>query len=350
MMHEELLLISISLALVVLGTLWLSILYSLNYRKRRVRKQKLIEENFAEIVSCYLYPEDGKELGLIEIQRKFNSIGIKPSKKKNVQYLILLMMRTQRAILGRNHERLQVLYKQIPPYRASISKVHKKDWYNKARGIREIYEMNQPQYLREIIPLRDHENIFVRREAQIALVVFLGWESLRFLPYLKWNMTLWQQIKIVEKLHDLYKEPNLAYLKRAYSVKSEYAIQLIIRIIRKYGLIEEIDYVLDHLDHADHEVREAAIYCIRSLKLPEEKMVRVKVLFLEIPTIAQQRQLINYIRWNSKIDLNFYEKLLYKADDIIKLTAAEILWNGGYKERVQEFYYQQYSQKEEYAG
>lgn len=349
-MNEELLLISISLALVVLCMLWLSIVYSLNYRRRRMKKQKLIEDNFAEIVSGYLYPEEGNELSLIDMQRRFKAIGITPSKKKNVQYLILLMMRTQRAILGRNHERLQVLYTQIPPYRASINKVHKKDWYNKARGIREIYEMNQPQYLKEIIPLRNHENIFVRREAQIALVVFLGWESLRFLPYLKWNMTLWQQIKIVEKLHDLYKEPNLAYLKRAYSVKSEYAIQLIIRVIRKYELIEEIDYVLEHLDHEDHEVREAAIYCISSLKLSEEKLLRVKDLFLDIPTIAQQRQLITYIRSNSQIDLNFYEKLLYRADDILKLTAAEILWNGGYKERVQDFYYQQYSKKEEYAG
>ena len=65
----------------------------------------------------------------------------------------------------------------------------------KARGIREIYEMDQEQHIKRLIQERNNKNIFVRREAQIAMVIFLGWESFRFLPYLKREMTLWQQIK-----------------------------------------------------------------------------------------------------------------------------------------------------------
>lgn len=349
MRAEHWLLVFIGAALLTLIGLWSSIAYSIYYRKKRSQKLREIEVTFAEVVSNYLYPRKGRELSLVEIQRRLRAVGIKPSKKRNVQYLIGLLIRTQGAILGRNYDRLQLLYSQIPPFRASVSKLEKRSWFLRAQGLREIYEMEQEQHLKLILPLRNDRNIYVRREAQIALVVFLGWESLRFLPYLKWNVTLWQQIKIVEKLHDLYKEPKIEYLRNAYDTDNDYAKQLIIRIIRKFELKEELYYVLKHLDHENHEIREAAIYCVTSFQLSEEELERLKLAFPEIPDTSQQRQLLNYIAGNSEIDLNFYGKLLYNSNDIIRLKTAEILWNNGHKELVQEFYYEQYSKTAEHV-
>ncbi|MFD1095542.1 hypothetical protein [Salegentibacter chungangensis] len=348
-MSEELLLIVIKISLTVLFVLWGSIAYSLYYRRKRGKQLQEIEMTFANIVSRYLYPEPNKPINLIEIQRKLRAAGIKPGKKSNVQFLIFLLIRTQRNILGKNHRKLQVLYKQIPPFRASITKLQKKSWYAKASGIREIYEMNQGQHLPEIFPLRNHPNIYVRREAQIAMVVFLGWESLRFLPYLKRNVTLWQQIKIVEKLYDHYKEPNLFYLRKSYGAEKDFARQLIIRIIRKYELMSEIGYVLKHLDSENHEVREAAIYCIQNFRLNNPEVEVIKNILPKIPNTSQKRQLLNYISANSEIDLIFYKKLLHDSNDVIKLKTAQILWENGYKETVQEFYYEQYSKTLEYA-
>lgn len=348
-MGEELIFLLIQLALCVLLILWGSIAISLIYRKRRSKVLRNIEVQFADVVSNFLYGNEDDQLSLIDIQRKFKALGISPNhpKSKNVQYLIKLMLRTQGSLLGRSNERLKVLYQQIPPYRASVIKLKGKDWYNKARGIREIYEMNQGQYLKEIIPLRNHKNIYVRREAQIALVVFLGWGSLRFLPYLRWNVTLWQQIKIVEKLHDLYEIPNIAFLRKAYRAESVYAKQLLIRIIRKYELIGEIDYVLDFIDDKNYELREAAIYCVCAFNLPEEKMDRLKSVFHNIPNNSHKRQLLGYISTHNTLDVAFYQNLLYTGNDYIKLNAAEVLWSRGYKELVQDFYYQQYTKNEE---
>lgn len=349
MMTEHWLLVLMGIALIVLVSLWFGIAYSLFYRKKRSRKLREIEVTFAEIVSRHLYPRQDDELSLVEIQRRLRAVGIKPSKKKNVQYLIGLLIRTQGAILGKNYDRLQLLYRQIPPFRASVSKLQKRDWFLKAQGLREIYEMDQEQHLKLILPLRNHPNIYVRREAQIALVVFLGWESLRVLPYLKWNVTLWQQIKIVEKLHDLYTEPKTQYLRNAYDTDNDYARQLIIRIIRKFELREELYYVFKHLDHGNQEVREAAIYCVTSFALNNKELEQLKLVFSQIPDISQQRQLLNYIAENSEIDLDFYQSLLYNSGDLIRLKTAEILWNNGQKELVQEFYYEQYSKTAEHV-
>ncbi|MDT0643735.1 HEAT repeat domain-containing protein [Zunongwangia sp. F363] len=341
----------LKIGLTILGVLWLSTFISMGYRKNRIRKLKVIEETFADVVSNYLYPNPASPLELLDIQRILRNIGIRESKKGNVQYLINLMIRTQRSILGNNHTKLKTLYSQIPPYRASISKLKKFGWYSKALGIREIYEMNQQQYIQEIIPLRNHKNLYVRREAQIALIVFLGWDSLRFIPYLKKGLTLWQQIKIVEKLYDLYKEPQVGKLRPLYSTKKIFAKQLIMRIIRKYSLESEVDYILAHLHDTNYEVREAAIYCLDSFKvIKKEKVEVIKSLFQKIPSASQQGQLLNYISNNSAVDVEFYMSLLRSSSDDIKLRSAEILWNSGYKEQVQEFYLEQYSNPEVYAG
>ena len=341
-MNEATILYFIAVVFVVLVIYWVSIAVSLIYRKRRTSRLQKIETTFADIVSRYLYNDPQNPMTLTDITRTLRDVGIKAQNKNNIQYLIRLMIRTQRTIVGSNFDKLQKLYTQIPPYGVSIKKISSWSWYRKARGIREIYEMNQSQYFDEIFKYRNDRNIYVRREAQIALVVFLGWESLRFLPYLKRNMTLWQQIKIVEKLYDLYPTPELKWLHRAYRTDKLFAIKLLMRIIRKYELHAEIGYIVDHLNHENYEVRETAIYCIQTFAVSSSTMEYIKNLYDDIPDATQQGQLLYYIYENSDIDLDFYLRQLYGDNEDLKLSIAEILWNNGYKEKVQEFYYQQY--------
>ncbi len=345
-MFDFLMFIVLKLLITILIILWITISISIIYRKRRKRKKDVIEKTFAEVTSAYLYPLPDDELDLVKMQRKFREVGIVADKPRNVQFLIDLMIRTQRALLGQNYIKLEKLYAQIPPFRASINKVRRKKWHIKARGIREIYEMDQGKYIKEILRERNNPNIYVRREAQIAMVVFLGWESLRFLPYLKREMTLWQQIKVVEKLHDLYPDPKVEYLQRAYESDKPYAQELLMRIIRKFNLYTEIDFILDFIDHPAFDKRESAIYCISSFKLDSLRLDLLKEKFHKIPNTEQQIHLLKYIdRITIEKDVNFYKDLLYTANDIIKLSAAEILWNSGHIEEVQEFYYHQYTKQ-----
>lgn len=349
-MNKESLLLSIEIVFSLIAIFWIFIAFSLLYRRIRTSQLRLIEETFADIVSRYLYNDPKNPLTLAEITRTLRNVGIKSRNSNNIQFLIRLMIRTQRTLLGNNFKKLQKLYTQIPPYGVSIKKISSWSWYSKARGIREIYEMNQSQYFDEIFKYRNDKNIYVRREAQIALVVFLGWESLRFLPYLKHNITLWQQIKIVEKLYDLYPRPELKWLHRAYETEKLFGKKLLMRIIRKYELHDETGYIIDHLNHYDYEVRETAIYCIQTFAVSLNKMNYIKELYEDIPNVNQQGLLLNYIFENSEIDLDFYLRQLYSDNEDLKLSIAEILWNNGYKEKVQEFYYQQYPKRELNVG
>lgn len=345
-MTESILTVIIKILALILAGFWIAIGLSLYYKKKRQRHLQKIEETFAEVISAYLYPLPGEKPELTTINRTFRNLGITASRRSNVQHLIDLMIRTQRSLLGRNYKKLEELYARIPPYNASFNKLKSRKWYVKARGIREIYEMDQEQYLNRILKERNHQNIFVRREAQIAIVVFLGWESLRFLPYLKREMELWQQIKIVEKLHYLHPEPNLEHLRRAYDSDRPYANELVMRIIRKFKLKSEVDFILRFINSDSFDTREAAIYCISSFELDERRLNTVKYKFLNIPNTEQQMHLLSYIEQHpTPPDLAFYKLALQTCNDIIKLRTAEILWNNGYKEEVQKFYYEQYTKQ-----
>ena len=156
-------------------------------------------------------------------------------------------------------------------------------------------------------------------------------------------MPLWQQIKIVEKLHDLYPIANLKYVKRAYNSEKPYATELIMRIIRKFELDEEVDYIINYLDSPNFDIREAAIYCISSFSLSEIQLSRLKNKFMNISNSEQKVQLLKYINHISpEVDVPFFKLLLYTGNEIIKLCSAEILWSHERMEEVEEFYYQQY--------
>lgn len=349
-MFTAILLLIIRLLFLVLFGTWVTIGVSLLYRRRRTRHLNKIETTFAEITSRYLYPFPNEPFNLVRANRSFRKLGIHLGKPKNVQYLIDLMIRTQRSLLGKNYENLELLYKQIPPYRVSLNKLQSEKWYIKARGIREIYEMDQKQYVKEVVREINNDNIYVRREAQIAMVVFQGWESFRYLPFLKREMTLWQQIKVVEKLHDLYPIANLNYLRKAFKSKKPYATELIMRIIRKFELKEEVDYIIKFLDAPKFDTRETAIYCISSFVLSEEQLTRLKNKYMNLRNSEQQIQLLKYINSISpEIDVPFYKLQLYKGNDVIKLCAAEILWGHQRMEEVVEFYQQQYADQQQPA-
>ncbi len=338
-MQEKDFFIVIGCSFLVLVLLWILIASSIGYRKYREKKQAVIEETFADIVSRHLYGNASEQLSFIEIQRIFRKLGVFRKNPATVQYLINLMIRTQRSLLGRNYKKIGDLYKRIPPYRASFRKTQHRKWYVRAQGIREIYEMNQAGYTAYIAKFRDDPNVYIRREAQIALVVFLGWESLRFLPYLSREIELWQQIKIVEKLHDLYPEPQVQYIRKCYDVEHDFGKSLLMRIIRKFRLEEEVDFIIDMLSHESFEIRETAIYCLSSFQLSPSRLETVKSLFGELENLQQQRQVLALIERSSIIpDVEFYRDiLLNNSSDFIKLKVSEVLWKSGYEELVVEY-------------
>ena len=101
-MAEKLLLL-IQVLLVFLAMVWITIGFSLFYRKLRKSQLERIEHTFACEIGKFLYPPQGTTYSFLNVQRALQAVGAKPSNSSNIQYLIDLMIRAQRSMLGRNY-------------------------------------------------------------------------------------------------------------------------------------------------------------------------------------------------------------------------------------------------------
>jgi len=119
-MTEAGVLLFIKCVLAILVVYWISIAVTMIYRKNRMKALDRIEYTFADIVSRYLYNDSSNPLLISEINDRLRVVGIRKGNKNNVQYLIRLMIRTQRTILGENYFKLKKLYGQIKNHEVDV--------------------------------------------------------------------------------------------------------------------------------------------------------------------------------------------------------------------------------------
>ena len=194
--------------------------------------------------------------------------------------------------------------KTIVPYNINNSwgwidtlsqKIKDKDWYIKAKAIWLSYEFELEGNLQMVIPYRDVENTLVRREAQIALVSFIGWKSLVFFPYVTRPMSLWQQIRIIEKLEETTNKLDLQYLDKALLSKNEKVKELLIRVIKNFKLEQYKYYIIDQLFSDNTRLVDVAFETLKNLEITKKEIKGIKSRFLEKTIENQRMDIFNYL-------------------------------------------------------
>ena len=130
-------------------------------------------------------------------------------------------------------------------------KMASSDWYENVMAIRLSHELGLRQNLDIITSFSSHPHISVRQEVQIALVVFLGWESLDVLALNEHPISHWQQIRIIKKLEKSHPVPNTTPLQRAILTSNPQILALLIRIIANFKITEYKDFIITQLESKD---------------------------------------------------------------------------------------------------
>lgn len=298
------------------------------YLKTRERhKRERAKNQFAEAIGAYLY-ENTLENPTAKIKYFLRKKGADGANSKYTQYYTDLMVETKNMCIGENGAKLRKLYEELPLSKYSHKKTSSKNWHKAARGIREIYEMDQTQHVKHLRGFRKSTNRYIRREAEIGLVIFLGWRSLFYLAYLKRTVTLWQQIRIVEKLYDYHPVPDIPYLEKTLKnlEVTDSGKELLMRIIRKFDLAENVPYIIKNLYSKNYDVRETAITCLMSLELDYKALLGIKTAFFQVPDIYQKRQLIKIVaQYPMAEHFRFFRDNLLGDNPLVRLTAAQSL-------------------------
>lgn len=288
---EYLLYIFIFFLIAILILLWSLILFNIKKNKIIERENIIFEKKIIQgIITTY---------SKIEVEATKSKLKrLKKYIKKDPETLwksARIFVKVNRVVKFSKEEQFQEIFKYLGIKGVLKQKIKDKDWYIKAKAIWLSYEFELEGNLQMIIPYRDVENTLVRREAQIALVSFIGWKSLVFFPYVTRPMSLWQQIRIIEKLEETTNKLDLQYLDKALLSKNEKVKELLIRIIKNFKLKQYKYYIIDQLFSDNTRLVDVAFETLKNLEITKKEIKGIKSRFLEKTIENQRMDIFNYL-------------------------------------------------------
>lgn len=223
-------------------------------------------------------------------------------------------------------ENIVALYNKLGLREDSLKKMqNKRKWHMQARGIQELYLMDQKNLLTKIYRETNSKNEFVRSEAQIAIIYMTGFNGLRFLDVISYPLTLWQQIKLLEQLRLFGKKEDLSdRIPQWLQSKNETVVVFALRLAAEYQQYAVKDAVMDCLVHPSGAVRTRAIKTL--IILADEQTPFILTGYFSKENFDNQAHMLDsLVNMATDEQAPFLERLLDAPDNIIKLKAAVVL-------------------------
>ena len=239
------------------------------------------------------------------------------------QYAIDQLISTKKSLVGIASRNVVYLYEQLGLKTSSLRKFNSRTRYKKAKGIYELYMMEQKEMKDRILRYTNSSNEYIRLEAQTAVLAFSGFEGLAFLNNLTRPMNSWQQVKLLEQLEPLdpgYLEPLETWLLSENNSVVIFALKLA-EIYQQYHLKEAVTACLQH---PKEKVRTQAIKTL--MQIGDEHTAQILVEKYATETIVNRTAILQALE-NIATDhqRSFLEKELESGNTSIQLQIARIM-------------------------
>lgn len=298
-----------------------SVIYIYLYNKKRTffyteRVRLLLESWISQVIM-----EEAEES--IEESKKIHRVlRTRTAKQFAIDELILC----KKNFSGAVSENIVALYLELGLKKYSLDKLlNKNKWHIKAKGIQELYLMDQKDVLKNIYKNTNSENEFIRMEAQTGVIHLTGFPGLRFLDVISYPLTEWQQLKLLEQLR-LYpdKEDLSDRIPEWLLSKNPSVVVFALKLADDYQVFSIRTQVINCLVHPEKEVRSQAIRTL--IRLADEKTPSILLGYFSKETFVNKVFILDALRSLATPDeTDFLIGLLEDENDTIKLKAAIVL-------------------------
>ncbi len=288
------------------------------FRREAARKEKRWQEIILRAISNVIFLEN----------KEVQSMNYMPYKKllqnkRFRQYFIDELILSKKNLSGAPAINLKNLYTLIRFNEDSFRKIQSKKWHVKAKGLQELSIMEQEQYVKNIFRLTNHTNEAVRNEAQCALVNFYGFKGFRFLNVIIYPISQWQQIQLLNYLHEA-KTADAKQLRKWLDSTNDSVITLALRLATFYNSYEVYNEILNCLQHSNQLVRLSALNYLKKITVKDTGEHIIKCYSSSDRTV--QLNVISLLaEIGSQKEIPFLLKQLHNGNDKIKLAAARTL-------------------------
>lgn len=293
---------------------------SFSFFKRKLEnKKKLWQENVAEIISNAIFFESD---GIQKWELKKEDEQFLENKAFR-QYFIDELLCAKKNLSGAPIANILNLYEILKLDKDSLQKIHNKHWHIKAKGIQELAIMEQVKYVKEIFRLTNNPHELVRNEAQCALVSFYGFKGLRFLNVIKYPISQWQQIQLLNYVHDL-QSADPQQLKKWLASTNNSVITFALHLASLYDCKEVYAEVIRCLQNSDRQVKLNALDYLKKINSDDTADEIIKC-FASSDRVIQLNILSVLQETGHEKQITFLLKQLHNTDHTIKLAAAKTL-------------------------
>jgi hypothetical protein len=250
------LLVIVSGLIAVIVLLFLFIFFN-RLRKTRIRdKEYLMKVVYQEQLTNYIYGEDDQNI-LFQGLNKYS----------NRQIFINEMMWLHRNLYGETANRLHDLYFNLDLYSHSLRNLSSNRWAVKARGFRELAQMEVKEVARDILGYVNSKNQVLRVEAQLAMVKLNPDDPLGFFDNLKLPLSKWEQLNILNTLQ--HNEVKIESFERWMDSENDSVVIFSIKMAGLFNHIHSWTKILELVYHGNSEVRRIAIETLGLFELTE---------------------------------------------------------------------------------
>ena len=297
------------------------------YRKtkhnhRKIFLQKKFNNFLGEIAIC----ESEEELTQVFLhpahQRILHQFG-QNSFDKNL--LINELAETSKQFRGSTMDNIQWLFEKMELEKELLKNLNSNKWHKKAKAIQQLAYLHQKNRIEDIFPLVNHKNILVRREAQITIVKFTGFEGLEFLNVVRHPISEWQQLRLIQELSDHTSE-KFGNISLWLQSKNESVVNFALHLVEIYRQYDYYDEVKECLSHSSLSICKRAVMTLSHIN--NETTPDLLINFFPGYDASLQIEILKILQADgNESHLPFLFSLINHPDDSFKLEAAKAILN-----------------------
>ena len=156
------------------------------------------------------------------------------------------------------------LYEQLQLRKETNLKLKSTIWSRVVRGIQEIYVFDQYDAMDQLYAFADHDNPFIRSEAQFGVVNLQGFEALRFLKQVNNSLSDWDQINLLHQL-TLFEPRPLVEMPEWLLLDNKSVVVFALKLLEAYPDLQYYEQVKTCLQDPDARVQKQANRCLARL-------------------------------------------------------------------------------------
>lgn len=310
-----------ALVFLVLALIFLILTFIVLYKKKHTYfTEQAIEKSFELLISKAMLSDESESIESFKIPSNIQR-HIKSTIKR--RYAIDLLVNAKRSLRGMAGENIVKLYLQLGFKKDSIKKFNSGNWHIKAKGIHELYMMDQHDMLMRIYRHTNSSNEYVRMEAQTAVLHFSGFDGLRFLDVVSTPISDWQQIKLLEQLKTITPK-EMPGINNWLKSTNDTVVIFALKLAEVYQQFHAHEGAVAALSHKNEKIRIQAVKTL--VKIADETTVGQLTEQYHKERFTNKLNILNNLTAIASDDnLEFLEAELDNSNHFLKIAAANVI-------------------------